>query len=386
MQDYADYTSERSRPDRGGAVTVRSEKRDADLAAGPATLLRLQATAGNRAVTTMLAAGAAPVQREATVAEPSAPLQPGPARPGTATPAGLPPDRNSRPTPESISQLRLWLDAHVAGRALASQTYTFYEVLDAYLGPWGEAGYPIGYGKRYNVLFSTDQFLMADPVAAGWVWHTTVLLQEALVEYVVGRYAAGTLGQCTESELRAAAFASHPRAYTEGGLALVTAVSPMLVPHIVSIPAVEFHPRSPNLGATLAQAKDTGLMVIPRTLGLYLAAIAGPAHTGSLRNAAAQDQRRLADENQLGRYLGSLLDDIQGGKIDDISSLEEITRRLLTADHPDQGFARLARDVIEVANRRKTELALRYQEEARQNPELGSRYDLTQPGWRSWLP
>jgi len=44
----------------------------------------------------------------------------------------------------------------------AATTYQFYEEVDYWLGPWGTAGYPIGYGKKYNILFSTNPPLNRD--------------------------------------------------------------------------------------------------------------------------------------------------------------------------------------------------------------------------------
>jgi hypothetical protein len=72
----------------------------------------------------------------------------------------VPPKKESEPTPENIQKLEQWLTSIIAGHPGANYTYTFYEEIDRYLGPWGKDGYPIAYGKRYNILFTTDNRLM----------------------------------------------------------------------------------------------------------------------------------------------------------------------------------------------------------------------------------
>ena len=54
------------------------------------------------------------------------------------------------------------LDSVMATIPGAATTYQFYEEVDYWLGPWGTAGYPIGYGKKYNILFSTNPPLNRD--------------------------------------------------------------------------------------------------------------------------------------------------------------------------------------------------------------------------------
>src|SRR4051812_22808133 len=72
------------------------------------------------------------------------------------------------------------LTSVIAGHPGATTAYRFYEVIDQWLGPWGEKGYPIGYGKFYNLAFSTNEKLKASPHGSAWVWKTTVRLQNAL--------------------------------------------------------------------------------------------------------------------------------------------------------------------------------------------------------------
>lgn len=67
-----------------------------------------------------------------------------------------PPKKDSEPTPSNVQKLEQWLTSIIAGHPGAKHTYTFYEEIDKYLGPWGVDGYPIGYGKRYNIRFTSD--------------------------------------------------------------------------------------------------------------------------------------------------------------------------------------------------------------------------------------
>ncbi len=336
-------------------------------------ILELQRTLGNRAVQRRLRANA-----EELVEHSSQPA-------GSRLARNLaPPPRNSIPTPERRAALAAWLTAHMAGHPLAETTYSFYEVIDEYLGPWGSGGYLIGYGKHYNILFTTNQALMAHPVASAWVWKTTILLQQLLANFIVARYDAGTLSGLTEAELREAAFASHPLAYTEGGLTLVALVAPELIAEIVKIPRVEFIPGSENFAASWEQFITTGSMVAPRMLGDLIAA-AMPAHSGLLQIAVERDQRRFLDEIQLNRYLGRIKRAIAAGELNNISVLQQITQRLITQEFPDQDMARAAREVIQLADQRKAELAEMYAEAVKKHPELKAFYDRTQAGWEAWL-
>ena len=61
----------------------------------------------------------------------------------------------------------------IAGHAQATTTYRFYEELDDWLGPWGQSGYPIAYGKFYNLAFTGNQKLMSNPQTKDWVWKPT---------------------------------------------------------------------------------------------------------------------------------------------------------------------------------------------------------------------
>src|SRR6202048_465778 len=158
------------------------------------------------------------------------------------------PSKTAKPTPENVRTLEAALTSAIAGHPQSIEPWTFYEELDRYVGPWGDKGYPIAYGKFYCIAFNTNEKLMANAQTAEWVRRTTIKLQEPLRDYVVARFRAGTLPKLTESELRQFAFSVHPAAYDSGGLALVTLVAPELIEVIVTIPAAEFDPRSDNIG------------------------------------------------------------------------------------------------------------------------------------------
>ena len=65
----------------------------------------------------------------------------------------VPPAKTAPPTPENVRKRQAWLDSITAYRAsTAGRPWTFYEQIDKYLGPWGEQGYPIAYGKKYCIL------------------------------------------------------------------------------------------------------------------------------------------------------------------------------------------------------------------------------------------
>jgi hypothetical protein len=294
------------------------------------------------------------------------------------------PTKTARPTPENIRALESGLTSVIAGHPQSVQPWTFYEELDQYLGPWGNKGYPIAYGKFYCVAFNTNEKLMANVQTADWVRRTTIKLQEPLRDFVVARFRTGTLLKLTESELRQYAFSVHPAAYDSGGLALVTIVAPELIPVIATIPAAEFDPRSDNFGPTVKQVFATLRLIGPRIAGTSLGALAGPAHTGILRRAIQMDQSRILQEQALGRYLNYLMLSIKRGDADDMNALNAITERLNETEFPDQGFASLARQIINEANDRKRYVAGTYRALLRSNPDFSQQLDAAEPGWSKW--
>lgn len=274
---------------------------------------------------------------------------------------------------QSANAVYATLTSVIAGHAQATETYTFYEVVDAWLGPWGQRGYPIAYGKKYNILFSQNPRLQGNAQARHWVWRTGILLQEALRDYLVDRVRAGTIQTLTEPELRAAAFASHPLAYDRGGLAMVMLVAPELIPVIATIPGAEFSPTSENFGPTVRQAFVTANLVGPEMAGNSLGAMALPAHTGIFSRAAQLDRRAMLDEINLGRELGSLRQSISRGEVDYLPALDALIRSLNARQFPDQQFARLAREVILAAEQRRLQLQEYYRNALSDSPEIEAR-------------
>jgi len=271
------------------------------------------------------------------------------------------------------------LTSVIAGHPQATTTYRFYEEVDAWLGPWGQRGYPIGYGRFYNIAFSTNERLNANAMTRQWVWRTGVLLQEALRDYLVGKVRDGSIRTLTEGELRRAAFDSHPRAYDRGGLATVVLTAPELIPIVATIPSAEFWPAADNFGPTVRQVFETLGLVMPTVTGGALAATAGPAHTGIIRQAVQQDQRRLLDEAAVGRQLGNLRLQITAGAFDYIPWLDQIIDQLNAREFPDQGFARFAAEVIQTAQVRRQVLAANYGQLLNGSPEVRDRINQKIP-------
>ena len=184
---------------------------------------------------------------------------------------------------ETANFIHKQLTSVIVGHPNATTTFRFYEEIDNWLGPWGKDGYPIGYGKFYNIAFSSNQKLMADPTAKQWVRNTAILLQEALRDYIVNTMRNNSSLRLTEPNLRKAAFDSHPRAYDRGGLAHLVMVAPELIPVIATIPYAEFFPTNSNFSATVTQVFITAGLIVPKMAGTVLVSpIAKSAHTGGI--------------------------------------------------------------------------------------------------------
>lgn len=293
------------------------------------------------------------------------------------------PPKNTAPTPANVKQLQDGLTSVIAGHPGSVQLWTFYEVVDSYLGPWGDNGYPIGYGKYYCQLFNGNPKLAADPQGAEWIRKTTIALQEPLRDFIVDRFKQGTLASLREPEFRSAAFSSHPKAYTDSGLALVTLVSPELIPVIMSIPGKEFDPRSRDFNATIKQVLETAKVVLPSMAGIEIAA-AMPAHSGLFRTAAARDRANLLGDNSLVQWLNQTERALRSGRLDNISALTELTDRLNATQFGDQLLGRRARDVITLADQRKHWVAKRYRQMIADDPDLRRNVDKVDPSWTKW--
>jgi hypothetical protein len=168
--------------------------------------------------------------------------------------------------PSDAPKIQATLRSIVAYEPGATSTYQFYEVIDAWLGPWGETGYPIGYGKKYNIAFNDDPHLNSydHPVSALWVHNVTVNLQVALINYIDFQVRSAKLAAVTERALRDAAFASHPAAYRDAGLEDVATEEVECIFWIFAIPIAEFNPSKPGFKATITQVvqvvEDPGIL------------------------------------------------------------------------------------------------------------------------------
>jgi hypothetical protein len=293
------------------------------------------------------------------------------------------PAKNSNPTPANVKQLDTALTALIAGHPGSVTLWTFYEEIDAYLGPWGDEGYPIGYGKYYCKLFSENPKLAADPQGAHWVKKTTAALQEALKTFILSRYRSGTLCSLTEPELRSAAFASHPAAYTDSGLATVALVAPELIPVIISIPGKEFNPFAKDFRATIDQTLHTMALVLPSAAGMGLAATM-PAHSGLFRNAAMRDRMDTLKEQSTLQWLADTDKLLRRGRLDSIYGLTQITERLNATQFGDQEIAGRARQIVQLADTRKRATAAYYRKLIGDDPTLRTYVDKADPGWSRW--
>ena len=271
------------------------------------------------------------------------------------------PAKTAKSTPSNVTALHDGLTSVIAGHPQDTEPWTFYEELDAYLGPWGSAGYPLGYRKFYCVAFNHNEKLVRDPTTKSWLDRVTVLLQEKLRDFVVERFKLGTLPTLSESELRQFAFASHAASYTDADLANVLLAAPELVPIVISIPGKEFKPTSPSFVATVRQVFETVVLVTPAVVGEGLVALAGPAHTGVWQRAIEEDSRRLYEDRARAEGLAQVRRAIDAGKVDNIAWLDAIIARLNATQFPDEGLRMAAREVVNAATLRKARIRGYYQ-------------------------
>lgn len=270
------------------------------------------------------------------------------------------------------------LTSVIAGHPRATTTYHFYEELDAWLGPWGRRGYLIGYGKAYNVAFNSNPLLRMRSVTRKWVWRTTILLQEALRDYVVERVRAGTIGSLTEPELRQAAFESHARAYDSAGLARVVLIAPELIPIIASIPAVEFSPASRDFSPSVRQVFATLDRVAPKVLGSGLASLSSPTRAAALWRSALEDRRALWNGLVTWQELHVLQTQVLRGRLDHVPWLDQVILPLSEREFPNQRSARLASAIVKAAEEHRRLLTERLNTWLADAPEV-----LSHVSWRS---
>lgn len=173
-----------------------------------------------------------------------------------------PPATDSAPTPSNVAALRAWLRSIQAFQeSSADEPWLFYEEIDAYLGPWGERGYPIGYGKKYCQRFFNDVRLRDDPMGRRWMEHTLLLLQQEIQRFALQRYVQGTLSSMSERELRRFALGSHSRAYVRAGFTQLILQRPAVVANVaylVSSGAVRLD-KNTTVGAGVESAIAKGI-------------------------------------------------------------------------------------------------------------------------------
>jgi hypothetical protein len=245
--------------------------------------------------------------------------------------------------PQSKADIRAFKDYWtrlISNRPGVIDNCNFYREVDAYLGPWGKRGYPIGYGLFYCQLFGSNEELNKDLVSREWLQRTRILLQESLRDFMVREYAAGRLPRLTESRLRKAAFDSHPDCYLQGGLSRVVLRSPWLIPVIMAVPAKEFHPQAESSGATYWQALVTGVSAA----GEVSAEVLIPS-----LNEGEMDALALYQMPTLLEDLGKRL---QEGEFDHLPTLEMILRALQMRRYPTVELRLQAEKVIDVAKDR----------------------------------
>ena len=266
----------------------------------------------------------------------------------------LPPKATIKSDNETAKLVFDQLTSVIVGHAGATTTYRFYEEVDAWLGPWGKNGYPIGYGKAYNIKFNQNARLMADPATRRWVRKTTIYLQESMRDFIVDCVRKGTLRSLAEPQLREAAFKSHPYAYDKGGLAQVIIVSPELIPFVAAIPYVEYVPiLSDNFSATLKQVVLTTGRMAPQVLKALLVAVAHPLSPGVRQASRDEDKREQSAKQGIKKELLELKSAIPQGRLDNKLYLDSLINGLNAREFPDQETARLASDVIDLAKKRQ---------------------------------
>jgi len=287
----------------------------------------------------------------------------------------LPPLKEINYDERTIQYVYDQLTSVIIGHPMAVQPHTFYEEIDAWLGPWGQNGYPLAYGKFYAVAFNSDKSLTADPETKQWVWDTTRTLQEALRDYVIERMHSKTLRAITEPELRSAAFASHAKAYSDGGLAKVALGSPLMVPFILSIPGKEFNPAGPTFAPTIRQVLKTAVSLSPQILGSVLAAAAGPAHSGLFAIASRRDELEHRKDEKYRRALPEIKYAIDSGDLDDIRLLNGLIEGLNRTEYPNQQLANQARTTLLSATARLKFLMTHYSNILKDFPAMQKQFE-----------
>lgn len=282
-----------------------------------------------------------------------------------------PPAKDAEPTAENVRRLDDWLTSIMAFRVQsADRPWLFYEEIDRYLGPWGPQGYPIGYGKKYCVLFWNDGDLRKSTAGAAWVRRTLTLLQETLRHVILERFRGRTLAKLTEPELRRAAFASHAQAYTAGGIALVSLLSPSAALHVLSIAGSEMAPSSPNFAASLLQVGETLLRNVPTTAAMLMETFAGPGHVGYLPRAMAADRASTTEGLRLGTQLAETAKAVRRGRVDHVGLLTQLRDAVCRDEYQNGALTALAGALAHDLEQRAQLVRSRYRDEAAKDAGL----------------
>lgn len=291
-----------------------------------------------------------------------------------------PPPKGAPPTKENVQALADWLTSILAFHAdSAGRPWFFYEQIDRYLGPWGDSGYPIAYGKKYCQLFYNDRILQTNPGGEEWVERTLLLLQEELRSFILARLTRGTLATLTERELRDAAFASHPKAYTKGGLTMVVLLQPKLAREISSIPFAEFRPTAPSFGPSIRQVIDTSGVVVTEAIGDLLAAAAGPAHNQSFRLGSARDFTKLHSALAVSQRISELRQVVSVGSCDHVDVLTRLKRGVELTLFEGRETSVPAGLLVHEIDARIALVKARYARESGLDPRLRSVYEQFDP-------
>jgi hypothetical protein len=274
-----------------------------------------------------------------------------------------------------VLKLERWLDTITAFSTFTSERpWIFYEELDQYLGPWGESGYLIAYGKKYCVLFHQDDELNRSPVGRAWVTRTLVLLQGAIKELVLDRFRKGTLTRLSKEELQQVAFESHAAAYTDGGLAMVAMLSRTLILHVATIPRKEFSPGTRNVAASWQQVFQTGGIVVPQMLAVFFGVWSLPTHTDMLARAYRQDVFQQERMMELSGGLRDLRRAVEAGRLDHVGTLDRLIALVASTRWPDKVMAEVAQEAVTVMRARMSAVTRRYLREGEFDSSLRSIY------------
>jgi len=287
----------------------------------------------------------------------------------------LPPLKEINYDERTIQYVHDQLTSVIIGHPMAVKPHTFYEEIDAWLGPWGQNGYPLAYGKFYAVAFNSDKSLTADPETKQLVWDTTRTLQEALRDYIIQRMHSKTLVAITEPELRSVALASHANAFAGGGLAKVARTSPLIVPFILSIPGKEFDPTGSTFAPKIRQVLKTAASLSPQILGSVLAAAAGPAHSGLFAIASRRDELGYRKEERYRRALPQIKHAIDSGDLDDICLLKGLIEGFNRTEYPNRQLANHARTIVGSATVRLNFLKTHYSNILKDYPTMQSQFE-----------